>query len=40
MKFGSQLSTELRQKHGMRSIKPRVGDPVRIFRGECKALEG
>ncbi len=40
MKFGSQLSTELREKHGRRSARPRVGDTVRIIRGEFKDIEG
>jgi len=40
MKFGSQLSTELREKHGKRSVRPRVGDTVRIVRGEFKDIEG
>ena len=40
MKFGSQLSAELRQKHGKRSARPRVGDTVRIVRGEFKDIEG
>ena len=40
MKFGSQLSTELREKHGKRSVRPRVGDTVKIVRGEFKDIEG
>jgi large subunit ribosomal protein L24 len=40
MKFGSQLSPELREKHGKRSVRPRVGDTVRIVRGEFKDIEG
>jgi large subunit ribosomal protein L24 len=40
MKFGSQLSTELRERHGKRSVRPRVGDTVRIVRGEYKGIEG
>jgi large subunit ribosomal protein L24 len=40
MKFGSHLSTELRERHGKRSIRPRVGDTVRIVRGEFKDIEG
>lgn len=40
MKFGSHLSEELRQKYGRRSIRPRVGDTVRIMRGEFKGIEG
>ena len=40
MRFGSRLSTELREKHGRRSARPRVGDSVRIVRGEFKGIEG
>jgi len=40
MKFGSQLSAELRERHGKRSVRPRVGDTVRIVRGEFKDIEG
>src|SRR5215467_4390390 len=40
MKFGSPLSQELREKHKRRSVKPRVGDSVRIVRGEFKDIEG
>ena len=40
MKFGSQLSAELRGKHGKRSVRPRVGDSVKIVRGEFKGIEG
>jgi large subunit ribosomal protein L24 len=40
MKFGSQLSSELRVKHGRRSVRPRTGDTVRIVRGEFKDIEG
>jgi large subunit ribosomal protein L24 len=40
MKFGSQLSTELRERHGRRSARPRVGDTVRIVKGEYKDIEG
>jgi len=40
MRFGSQLSSELREKHGRRSARPRVGDSVRIVRGEFKGIEG
>lgn len=40
MKFGSQLSPELRERHGKRRIRPRVGDSVRIVRGEFKGIEG
>ena len=40
MKFGSQLSTELRERYGKRSVRPRVGDTVRIVKGEYKDIEG
>jgi len=40
MKFGSQLSAELRERHRRRSARPRVGDTVKIVRGEYKAIEG
>lgn len=40
MKFGSRLSTELRERHGRRSVRPRVGDTVRIVRGEFRDIEG
>ncbi|MDG7010579.1 MAG: 50S ribosomal protein L24 [Nitrososphaerota archaeon] len=40
MKFGSALSEELRGKHHRRSVRPRVGDSVRIVRGEFKDIEG
>jgi len=40
MKFGSQLSTELREKYRKRSTRPRVGDSVKIVRGEFKDIEG
>ena len=40
MKFGSRLSAELRERHRRRSVRPRVGDTVRIVRGEFKDIEG
>jgi len=40
MRFGSQLSSELRERHGKKSARPRVGDSVRIVRGEFKGIEG
>jgi large subunit ribosomal protein L24 len=40
MRFGSQLSPELRERHHRRSVRPRVGDTVRIVRGEFKDIEG
>jgi len=40
MRFGSQLSSDLKERHGKRSARPRVGDSVRIVRGEFKGIEG
>ena len=40
MKFGSQLSSDLREKHRRKSVRPKVGDSVRIIRGEFKGIEG
>ena len=40
MKFGSQLSQDLREKHKRKSVRPVVGDSVRIVRGEFKGVEG
>lgn len=40
MRFGSQLSPELTEKHGRQTVTPRVGDTVRIVRGEFKGIEG
>jgi len=40
MKFGSLLSTELREKYKRRTVKPRKGDSVKIIRGEFKGIEG
>ncbi len=40
MKFGSALSGDLREKYKRRSVRPRVGDAVRIVRGEYKGIEG
>jgi large subunit ribosomal protein L24 len=40
MKFGSRLSEELKEKHHRKSVRPRVGDSVRIVRGEYKGIEG
>ncbi len=34
------LSRELREKHGVRSLRVRVGDKVRILRGTHKGKEG
>jgi large subunit ribosomal protein L24 len=40
MKFGSMLSQELKAKHHRKSVRPCVGDSVRIVRGEYKDIEG
>jgi large subunit ribosomal protein L24 len=40
MRFGSPLSENLRSKYKRRSARPRVGDSVRIIRGEFKDVEG
>lgn len=40
MKFGSMLSTELREKYKRRTMRPRKGDSVKIVKGEFKGIEG
>ena len=40
MRFGAHLSQELKEAHGRRTVRPRVGDTVRIVRGEFKGIEG
>ncbi len=40
MRFGAHLSPELNERHGRRAVRPRVGDTVRIVRGEFKGIEG
>jgi large subunit ribosomal protein L24 len=40
MKFASNLSTELRERYKRRSLRPRVGDSVKIVRGEYRNIEG
>jgi large subunit ribosomal protein L24 len=40
MKFSSHLSEELRERYKRRSLRPRVGDSVKIVRGEFKGIEG
>lgn len=40
MKFGSPLSDELKERYKRRSVRPRVGDSVKIVRGEFKDIEG
>lgn len=38
--FGSHLSKELRQKHGIRSISVRKGDKVKVMRGSFRGKTG
>jgi len=38
--MSAHLSKELRQKHGRRNIPVRVGDKVRVMRGEFRKKEG
>jgi len=40
LKFGSMLSTELREKYKRRTMRPRKGDSVKIVKGEFKGIEG
>jgi len=40
MKFSSPLSSELREKHRRKAVRPRTGDSVRIVRGEFLGVEG
>ena len=40
MKFGSALSSELKEKYKRRSLKPRTGDSVKRVKGEFKGIEG
>jgi len=40
LKFGSPLSTELREKYKRKTARPREGDSVKIIRGEFKGIEG
>src|SRR5881397_3308351 len=40
LKFGSPLSEDLRAKFKRRSVRPTVGDSVRIVRGEFRNIEG
>lgn len=40
MRIGSPLSEDLRAKHRRRTARPRVGDAVRIVRGEFRNIEG
>ncbi len=38
--MGAMLSPELREKHGIKSIPLRVGDTVKVLRGDHKGKEG
>jgi len=40
LRFGSNLSKDLREKYGKRTTRPRVGYSVRVVRGEFKNIEG
>jgi large subunit ribosomal protein L24 len=40
LKFSTTLSEELRDKHKRRAVRLRVGDSVRIVKGEFKGIEG
>jgi large subunit ribosomal protein L24 len=40
MKFSTTLSEELREKYKKRSVRLRVGDSVKIVKGEFKGIEG
>lgn len=38
--IAAHLSSELREKYGFRSISIRVGDKVRVIRGDFRGVEG
>ncbi len=38
--MGAMLSSELREKHGVKSLSVRAGDTVKILRGDHKGTEG
>ncbi len=38
--MGAMLSPELREKYGIKSIPVRVGDTVKVMRGDYKGIEG
>jgi large subunit ribosomal protein L24 len=38
--MGAMLSPELRKKHGVKSIQIRMGDTVKVLRGDHKGKEG
>jgi large subunit ribosomal protein L24 len=40
LKFSTALSEELREKHKRRAVRLRVGDSVKIVKGEFKGIEG
>ncbi len=37
---GANLSTELKAQYGIRSIRVKQGDGIRVMRGEYKGIEG
>lgn len=39
-KFAAPLSSELKSKHGAKTVPVRSGDTVRIMRGDYKGFEG
>ncbi len=36
----ANLSSELRQKYGLRSLRVRIGDTVKVMRGDYKGVQG
>lgn len=38
--MGSMLSSELREKHGIKTLPVREGDTVKVLRGDYKDTEG
>lgn len=38
--MGAMLSPELREKHGIKSIPLRIGDTVKVLRGDHKGKDG
>ncbi len=36
----ANLSSELRQKYGIRSLRVRVGDTIKVMRGDYKGVQG
>jgi large subunit ribosomal protein L24 len=39
-RIGAMLSNELREKYGVRSVRIRKDDSVKVLRGEFKGVEG